>query len=295
MVGRGAISPRPDRRAFLTAAGILLAAGLPLRAEAGPRLAAIDWAMLETATALGHMPVAAAELIRFRADVGVPAIPDTVTDLGLRGAPNFELLQLVRPTLILSSPYYTRYQARMEAIAPVLSLPFYQPGAAPLPKAMDALDALARQIGDPAAGGRARARADAHLDRLAARVARHADRPLALVDIGDARHLRAFGFDSLFGSTLTRIGLRNAWSEATAFSFLAPVPLERLADMPDARLVIAGPIPPQAQGALSRSRLWQALPQVAQGRVHHLPRMNAFGGVPTALRFGDLLARALEA
>lgn len=295
MVGRGAISPRPDRRAFLTAAGILLAAGLPLRAEAGPRLAAIDWAMLETATALGHMPVAAAELIRFRADVGVPAIPDTVTDLGLRGAPNFELLQLVRPTLILSSPYYTRYQARMEAIAPVLSLPFYQPGAAPLPKAMDALDALARQIGDPAAGGRARARADAHLDRLAARVARHADRPLALVDIGDARHLRAFGFDSLFGSTLTHIGLRNAWSEATAFSFLAPVPLERLADMPDARLVIAGPIPPQAQGALSRSRLWQALPQVAQGRVHHLPRMNAFGGVPAALRFGDLLARALEA
>lgn len=295
MVGRGAISPRPDRRAFLTAASILLAAGLPLRAGAGPRLAAIDWAMLETATALGHMPVAAAELIRFRADVGVPAIPDTVTDLGLRGAPNFELLQLVRPTLILSSPYYTRYQARMEAIAPVMSLPFYQPGAAPLPKAMDALDALARQIGDPAAGGRARARADAHLDRLAARVARHADRPLALVDIGDARHLRAFGFDSLFGSTLTRIGLRNAWSEATAFSFLAPVPLERLADMPDARLVIAGPIPPQAQGALSRSRLWQALPQVAQGRVHHLPRMNAFGGVPAALRFGDLLARALEA
>lgn len=274
---------------------MMLAAGLPLRAEAGPRLAAIDWAMLETATALGHMPVAAAELIRFRADVGVPAIPDTVTDLGLRGAPNFELLQLVRPTLILSSPYYTRYQARMEAIAPVLSLPFYQPGAAPLPKAMDALDALARQIGDPAAGGRARARADAHLDRLAARVARHADRPLALVDIGDARHLRAFGFDSLFGSTLTRIGLRNAWSEATAFSFLAPVPLERLADMPDARLIIAGPIPPQAQGALSRSRLWQALPQVAQGRVHHLPRMNAFGGVPAALRFGDLLARALEA
>ena len=295
MVGCGAISPRPDRRAFLTAAGILLAAGLPLRADSAPRLAAIDWAMLETATALGHMPVAAAELIRFRADVGVPPIPDTVTDLGLRGAPNFELLQLVRPTLILSSPYYTRYQARMEAIAPVLSLPFYLPGQAPLPKAMDALDALAWRMGDPAAGTRTRAQADAHLDRLAARVARHADRPLALVDIGDARHLRAFGFDSLFGSTLTRIGLRNAWSEATAFSFLAPVPLERLADMPDARLVIAGPIPPQARGALARSRLWQALPQVAQGRVHQLPRMNAFGGVPAALRFGDLLADALDA
>lgn len=251
--------------------------------------------MLETATALGHMPVAATELIRFRADVAIPVIPDTVTDLGLRGAPNFELLQLVRPTLILSSPYYTRYHARMEGIAPVLSLPFYLPGEAPLPKALDALDLLARRIGDPTGGTRARAQADAHLDRLAKRVARHADRPLALVDIGDARHLRAFGFDSLFGSTLARLGLRNAWSEATAFSFLAPVPLERLAEMPDARLIIAGPIPPQARGALARSRLWRALPQVAAGRVHQLPRMNAFGGVPAALRFGDLLADALEA
>ena len=281
------------RRAFLTAAGMMLAAGLPLRAEAGPRLAAIDWAMLETATALGHMPVAAAELIRFRADVGVPAIPDTVTDLGLRGAPNFELLQLVRPTLILSSPYYTRYQARMEAIAPVLSLPFYQPGAAPLPKAMDALDALARQIGDPAAGGRARARADAHLDRLAARVARHADRPLALVEIGDARHLRAFGFDSLFGSTLDRLGLANGWNGKTRFSFLAPVPIEELVNMPETRLVIVGKVPLLARRSLQRSVLWRALPPVAEKRLYLLDEVNAFGGTPSALRFAELLAQAL--
>nr|WP_281426543.1 iron-siderophore ABC transporter substrate-binding protein [Paracoccus bogoriensis] len=273
----------------------MLAAGLPLRAEATPRLAAIDWAMLETAIALGHMPVAATELIRFRADVGHPAIPGSVTDLGLRGAPNVELLALVRPTLILSSPYYTHLHAGFESIAPVLSLPFYLPGQPPLPHAIDALGALARRIGDPAAGHRARAAAQTRLDRLAARLARHADRPVAVVEIGDARHLRAFGSDSLHGSTLARLGLRNAWSEATAYGFLAPVPLERLAEMPDARLVIAGPIPQQARGALARSRLWQALPQVAAGRVHHLPAMNAFGAVPAALRFGDLLARALEA
>ena len=64
------------RRAFLTAAGMMLAAGLPLRAAAsnatGPRLAAIDWAMLETAIALGHMPVGACELVRYRDDTPVP-------------------------------------------------------------------------------------------------------------------------------------------------------------------------------------------------------------------------------
>ncbi|WP_411838889.1 ABC transporter substrate-binding protein [Paracoccus sp. ME4] len=294
MVGSGAISPRPGRRAVLTAAaGLMLAAALPLHAQPAARLAAIDWAMLETAVALGRMPVAATELIRYRADIGTPAIPPEVTDLGLRGAPNFELLQLVRPTLILSSPYYTQFEGRLTAIAPVLSLPFFLPDEPPLPKALAALAVLADALNDAPAGARAQVRAEAELDRIRDRLAPHAHRPVALVEIGDARHLRAFGFDSLFGCTLTRIGLTNAWTEQTAFSFLAPVPLERLADMPDATLVIAGPVPPEARRGLERSVLWRALPQVAAGRVRQLPRINAFGGVPSALRLAQALERVL--
>lgn len=300
-MNRGAALLRPDRRAFLTAAGVVLAAGLPLRAApaaprpAAPRLAAIDWAMLETAVALGHMPVAACELVRFRADAVTPAIPPGVTDLGLRGAPNFELLQLTRPDLILTSPYYTRYEDRLRTLAPVLSLPFYLPGDPPLPKAFAALHALAEAIGDPGAGVRAQARAEAELDRCAAALAGFADRPFCLVNIGDARHLRAFGHDSLFGSTLSRLGLRNAWVQGTQFSFLAPVPVERMAAMPDARLVIVGDIPPEARRGLSRSVLWGALPQVAGRRVHVLPQVNAFGGIPAALRFAQALSQALAA
>lgn len=294
MVGAGAF--RPSRRAVLTAAGAILAAGLPLRAApSAPRLAAIDWAMLETAVAIGHMPVAAAELVRFREDVIAPAIPGHVTDLGLRGAPNFELLQLTRPDLILSSPYYTRYEDRLREIAPVLSLPFFTPGEPPLPKALAALTALAGAIGDPPAGVRALADAEGTLNRLAARLAPFRDRPVALVNIGDGRHMRAFGFDSLFGSTLDRLGLRNAWAGATAFSFLAPVPIERLADMPDARLVNIGALPPAADRALARSILWRALPQVAEGRTWLVADTNAFGAVPAALRFATLLAQAFEA
>ena len=296
MVKRRAASLRPTRRTILTAAGIMLAAGLPLQAApAAPRLAAIDWAMLETAVALGHMPVAACELIRFRADAVEPAIAAEVVDLGLRGAPNFELLQLTRPDLILTSPYYTRYEDRLASLAPVLNLPFHIPAEPPLPKAFAALHALAEAIGDPQAAVHAEARAEAELDRRSAGLSDFADRPVCLVNIGDARHLRAFGFDSLFGSTLGRLGLRNAWTEGTQFSFLAPVPVERLATMPDARLVIVGAVPPEARRALNRSVLWQALPQVAEKRVYHLPEVNAFGGVPAALRFARLLSQALAA
>lgn len=288
---------RPDRRSLLTAAGLAFAAGLlpgPGRSAAPqPRLAAIDWAMLETAVAIGHMPVAACELIRFREDAGDVALAPQMVDLGLRGAPNFELLQLVRPGLILNSPYYAANEARFGAIAPVLSLTFFTPGEPPLPKALAALGDLARAVGDPAAGGRALAASEAAFDTLTARLAPFADRPFALINIGDARHVRIFGHDSLFGSTLVRLGLTNAWTEGTRFSFLAPVPLERLVTMPEARLVIVGRPSPEVQRGLDRSVLWRALPPVAAGRVHHLADANAFGAVPAALSFARALADAL--
>ncbi|MEA5162879.1 iron-siderophore ABC transporter substrate-binding protein [Cereibacter johrii] len=291
MVGGGALS----RRSFLTAASLALAAASSLRAAplSAPRLAAIDWAMLETAVALGHMPVAACELIRFREDSPEPSVPEDVVDLGLRGAPNFELLQLVRPDLILTSPYYTRYEARLMQLAPVLNLPFYVRGEPPLAKTFAALHELARAIDDPGAASRAEEAAEARFDAVAADLRPMADRPLCLVNIGDARHLRAFGFDSLFGSVAARLGLDNAWQGQTRFSFLAPVQIEELASLPEARVVIVGEIPVQARRGLARSRLWQALPAVQGGRVYQLPEVNAFGGLPSALRFAGLLGAAL--
>lgn len=279
--------------AALASAGAIGAAPAVLAGRA-PRLAAIDWAMLETAIALGHMPVAGCELIRFRADAIAPALPAGMTDLGLRGAPNFELLHLMRPDLILSSPYYTRHAARMTGIAPVLSLTFFEPGVPPLPRALAALADLAQALEDPATGAAAIARTEAAFDALARRARHFADRPVMLIDMGDARHFRAFGADSLYGNTLQRLGLRNAWPDVTRFSFAAPVPLDRLADLPDCRFVLVSPVPLMAAAQLQRSALWNALPEVRAGRVLQLAPSNPFGAVPAALRFADLLIGALE-
>lgn len=268
--------------------------GLPAQAG-GPRLAAIDWAMLETAMALGVVPVAACELIRYRADAVSPEIPGQTVDLGLRGSPNFELLQLTRPDLILSSPYYTQIEPRLASIAEVMSLPFYIPGESPWPKALAALHALADRLDLVQVAERVVAESEAELATRARRLARWRDRPVYIIEIGDARHFRAFGADSMFGAVLERLGLENAWTRSTRFAFAAPLPLERLVERPEARIVLVSDIPIVARRALARSVLWNRLEPVAMSRVSTLGEVNPFGGVPAGLRFARLITAAAEA
>ncbi len=288
-------APTLKRRAVLRGAlsSLALAAAPALSAGAAERVAAIDWAMLESALALGVTPVAACELIRFRADAIEPSVPESVTDLGLRGSPNFELLQLTRPTLILTSPWYAQIAPRLEAIAPVLSHAVYT-GESPVPLAVSATHALAERLGRETAARAVERDAMQTLEALRARLAPLRDRPVYIVQIGDARHFRAFGPDSMFGNVATLLGLENAWTAPTEFSFAAPTPLERLAARPEARILSVGPIPPEAAPGLRRSVLWNRLAPVAEGRFEVLPPVNPFGAVPAALRFARLAAAALE-
>lgn len=287
------MSPVWGRREFLALLAAAAFAGAT-RAQSTPRIAAIDWAMMETAVALGVMPVAATELIQFRAGAVEPEIPETVADLGLRGAPNFELLQLTRPDLILISPFYTRYTGRLEAIAPVFSLPFYVKGEPPFAKALVAVTALGGKLGRAEQAHRVLDETEAALHALRTRLAGFAARPTYVINIGDARHFRAFGADSMFGDVLGRLGLANAWVDRSQFTFAAPVPIENLAASPDARIVVVSDIPVEARETLRNSAIWRALPAVRENRVLTLANVAPYGGITAGMRFARLLTEALS-
>ncbi|UXS04317.1 iron-siderophore ABC transporter substrate-binding protein [Agrobacterium tumefaciens] len=280
------------RREFL---GLLAASAFvrPLQAQTAPRIAAIDWAMLETVVALGVTPVAATELIQFRKDAVEPPVPAEVTDLGLRGAPNFELLHLSRPDLILISPFYTRYTGRLEAIAPVFSLPFYVKGEPPFAKALSAVSALGKKLGKIDEAQKVLDETARSLETMRERLAAFAARPTYIINIGDARHFRAFGADSMFGDILDRLGLPNAWKDRSQFTFAAPVPLENLAETPEARIVIVSDIPVEARQSLRNSVIWQSLTPVRENRVTMLENINPYGGITAGMRFARLLTEAL--
>lgn len=257
------------------------------------RIAVIDWAMLETVLALGVTPVAAAELIQFSRQVIVPSVPKDVTDLGLRGTPNFELLRIVRPDLILISNFYEHLRPVYERIAPVFSATVFRPGEPPYLHAEQATTELggrldmAREAEEVIAGARH------EIEMIRERLARMERRPVFVVSLGDARHFRAFGDDSLFGNVLGMLGFPNAWNGASSYSATAPVGIEALARVPEARLIIVEPTPPEVRRVLATSALWRALPMVRESRVTVMEPVNHFGALPSARRFARLLAALL--
>lgn len=280
-----------SRRALLS--GALALTAPHALAGAGPRIAAVDWAMLETLLLLDHLPVAAAELALYRRTVVEPAPPPSVADLGLRGALNFEQLLRSDPDLILSSPFAAWAEPQLERIAPVLSLAIYGADESPWPRAEAATREVARRIGHPARAEAAIARAQAVLDALDERLAGLPRRPVYVVNPGDSRHVRVFGHDSLFGDVLSRLDFVNAWDAPTSYRASAPVRLEALTSEPDSAIAVVGPVPPDALRNLPRSPLWRALPAVQSGRVAWLPPINPFGALPAALRFARSFADAL--
>jgi ABC-type Fe3+-hydroxamate transport system substrate-binding protein len=283
----------PTRRETLA---ILAVAALPRPARAvGLRVATVDWSVLETLLALGALPVAAPELLQFREVAVEPAVPAGVTDLGLRGTANFELLLLSRPELIYSSSFYVSSEPRLARIAPVERFSIYVPGRPPYESAAAMMRSIGAKLGRSNEAERYIAEAEAEFAALRERLTPHAARPVIPINLGDARHFRVFGADSMFGEVLKRLGLANAWSDDTSYSAMAPVGLEALARVPDAWIALIPPVPPGALEVLAGSTFWNALPSVRAGRLLQLASINPYGGLPAARRFARLLAEALLA
>lgn len=262
------------------------------RAAAGPRVATLDWALLETLLAMNANVVAGAELRQF-IDVAVePAVPAGVTDLGLRGMPNFEALYHARPDLIFNSNFYLANEARLSRIAPVETHSIYLPGESPFAHSIQATRAIGERLDLPS-GVKMIERLESQLDSQARMLAGGDGRPVLPINLGDSRHYRVFGSDSMFGEVLARLGLTNAWTGATAYTAMAPMGIETLATMPDAWIILIPPHPADALDALGRSAFWNALPPVREGRVLTLGAVNPYGALPAAGRFANLLTEGL--
>ncbi|CAB3772928.1 ABC transporter substrate-binding protein [Burkholderia sp. MSh2] len=296
------------RRPFLSTALLapLLAATLPAARAAlparEPRIVVLDWGLAETLLALGVTPAGVAEIDAYNDSVVAPRVPARVPDVGLRLAPDLELLQQLAPDLILINSSQESQRAILERVAPVRAFAVYTDAGAPYRHSEDITRQLAALCGrasagqaliDEVAGAIAADRARLAAHRRTLQPTRGAPRPLYLIRFFDSRHIGIYGARSLFQDVLDALGVANAWRGPTDYWGIGVAGIERLAATPDADVLWFDPLPPGVARTLAANRLWHALPAVSAGRVASLPPFWGFGMLPSAARFSRVLTASL--
>ncbi len=284
------------RRGFLAgAASCALFAPGPLHAAGVPaRIVSLDYGLAETLLALGVTPVALAQADAWSSWVVDPALPEGVINLGTALEANMELLQALRPDLILTTPYLARLHPMLERIARTESFAIYTPGGGtPYGLSIAATRRQGGLLGRDLQAEALISGAAALMATTRATLAPYADTPLFIVNFMDTRHVRVYGAKSLFDDVIGLCGLRNAWRGDTNYWGFATVGIEQLAHAPQARLIYLEPIAADVLASLHRSPLWNSLGFVRAGQVQRLPAVLMFGMLPSAMRFARLLGETL--
>lgn len=262
------------------------------------RIVSLDYALASTLLSVGARPLGVASLADWGRWVVDPVMPEDVVDIGSSWEVNFELLAALEPDLVLTTPYLEALRPRLEAFAPVLSIPVYTGDGEPvLPAARKATETLGDHIGMDTEARVFLAEAERLFDTCRQRLAGIDDRVL-LLNIMDARHARIFGAPGLYHGVLERLGIANAWNGTGNYWGFTTVGIEELAiyDDPDIRLFAFEPLPRDVMPKLATSPIWQALPAARPGRFEILPGVLMFGMIREAMRFAtiitDRLARA---
>jgi iron complex transport system substrate-binding protein len=283
-----------NRRIFLSGVLSTLVPSVPLRAEGGKRIAAIDWAAAESLLALGVTPLAVADTGYYNQRMP-QTLPEETMDIGPFWEVNLELLDRIRPDLIFIGAPSLFMTPRLREIAPV-EVVEDMVGEESYGRASAILRQCGRAAGLPGSTAEAFvAGIEREMGSLAARIDRARPVCILLPDQSGSRAM-VYGNGSMPGSVINRLGLVNAWQGQTNASGFIQVGFEALMALEDA-IFMQIEIPtltPQTERALANSQLWQRLPAVRRGRVSRLRQFYPFGGSLSSLHLAASLTAAVS-
>ncbi|WP_392562423.1 ABC transporter substrate-binding protein [Orbus sturtevantii] len=255
-----------------------------------------DWSIAETLLMFDAPLVGIGDVMQYKNWVVTPRISDKVIDLGLRSQPNMEALIEAQANTLINSSWFqhilppelinNRYTLHAVDFYTDEGLSWHNTVTQTLllgkiSQREAEAQALVAKVATAIATDRR------HLDRFA-------DRPIAMVQFIDARHLRIYGNNSLYGVVLNKLSLHNAWQQATNGWGFKQINLLDLANLPPSTLlIIIAPYPANLAEKLRHNPLWLQLPFANKQNYRVLPAVWAFGALPSMQRFSHLLTDSL--
>ncbi|MEA9390264.1 ABC transporter substrate-binding protein [Acerihabitans sp. TG2] len=256
----------------------------------------LDLAITESLLGLGIAPIAVANKRWYQKFIINPQLPDSVQEAGLPNEPNLELLETLRPDIILCSHAQAQVNSRLQQIAPVAAMDIFSPNRSPWLAAQQMITRLGNYASVTRASQKLNAKASDQLTATGSALKKYRGRPLFLARINDdGRHLLLFGRKGMYDDLLKRMGFQNAYEGNTNSWGGAVVGLDYLLKQPDARLIFFSNRQERSNvNDLFSSPLWQAIPLIKEGRYSRMSRLYPSGGLLCAMHFLNELERAMK-
>lgn len=265
--------------------------------EPPQRIIALNWAATEALLLLGVTPVGIADRDGYRIWVSEPELPDGIANVGTRVAPSLEAIARLKPDLIVTSSEMAPAANLLERIAPTYVVSVYKEGTRPFEKASEMMITLGDMLNraDRAKSVLGNVQQTLETQRQRLEQAGLTDRPVALVNFLDDRHVRIYAPNGLYQNALNALGLENAWPHQGNYWGFSVVGLEAIAPYRDSRIVVIEPTLPGLADTLAGSPFWTYLPPVKRQQVYRIETVWPFGGVFPVKRLATLLTDSLLA
>lgn len=256
-----------------------------------------DWSIAETLLAIDAPLIGVGDALAYQNWVKAPQLPDHVIDLGLRSQPNLEALFQVNANTLINSTWF------LNILPPKLvkdryhlyAIDFYGEAGFSWQNTVRQTQRLGEITHREKEANALIALVHAQMEKNSHQLSAYRNQPFAIVQFIDARHLRIYGNNSLYGAVLERLNLKNAWQQPTNAWGFQSIALAQLSQLPPkTQLIIVEPIPIGIFKQLNKSQLWQALPFSKAENHHFLEAVWAFGGLPSMQRFSTLLTEQLQ-
>ncbi|WP_026970453.1 iron-siderophore ABC transporter substrate-binding protein [Aliagarivorans marinus] len=260
------------------------------------RVIALSWELAEQVLELDVVPLAISDIPGYSEWVRQPAMPEQVIDLGTRAEPNLERIAELKPDVIFASLGQRHLIPALSQIAPVLYYSTYQAGHDNVQAAIDNYRRIAHVLGQSELAERKLSAMEQRIAALSAELTRAfpAGKPLAVsLRFANPTAAWVYGKNSIPEYVLERLGFEPALDSRASQWGISQQKVLQLARVEQGLVLYFEPFYYQAE--MDRSRLWQAMPFVKQGRIAPVAPTWSYGGAMSILYNAEALAATLFA
>ncbi len=261
--------------------------------QAPQRVVVVNWTLAEQLFELGVVPLGIADIEGYRKQVGFSEVPDNITDVGARSAPDLNAIEALKPDLIIIG-YSQRDLIRpLSRISRVVYFNNFSRRYNNADKARERFLTLATLFDREAQAQQKLQQLDTRFLAMRQQLSDHFSGELPIITVLQHDQNRCcwlYSENSLLFYTLQRLGFKTGWPQAPSKLGVSRQKLSDLSKLPGWVLIMQ-----EASSLdLSSDPQWASLPFIKQQRYRTLAPIWSYGGVMSMLYQAEKLLPILQ-